>query len=125
MIVLVVAAGLGYYFLSAGSGTGTTSSTSSSASIQTVQVKIPSGTNSSVSLNYEPATITVVIGVNNTVSWVNQDVSIHTVIANDTSFNSGDMASGTSFSHTFTTAGTFDYYCKYHYWMRGIVVVKG
>ncbi|MBT5206234.1 MAG: hypothetical protein HOM00_03905, partial [Acidimicrobiaceae bacterium] len=32
---------------------------------------------------------------------------------------------GDSFSHTFTEAGTFDYFCTPHPWMTGTVVVDG
>ncbi|HYW82619.1 MAG TPA: plastocyanin/azurin family copper-binding protein, partial [Spirochaetia bacterium] len=31
---------------------------------------------------------------------------------------------GASYTHTFTTPGTYTYYCAYHLWMVGTVVVK-
>jgi len=78
------------------------------------------------SQGYSPKTITVVIGVNNTVVWKNDDAIFHTVTATDGSFNSGTIFAGQSWSHTFTQPGTFTYYfCQYHPWMKGIVVVKG
>ncbi len=87
-------------------------------------VSIPSGVGSSNNLNFAPPTITVVIGVNNTVTWVNNDGVKHTVTATDQSFNSGDIQPGKSWTYTFTTAGTFHYLCVYHGWMMGTVVVE-
>jgi len=89
-----------------------------------VIVTLPAGVGSSNSLNYSPASITVVIGVNNTVTWVNKDQAIHTVTATDNSFSSGNILPGATFTYTFTTPGTFTYSCIYHSWMRGTVVVK-
>ena len=73
---------------------------------------------------YSPSTLTVVIGVNNTVTWVNNDDVPHTVTASDGSFNSGNLNAGQSWSHTFTTPGTYTYYCSYHSWMKGTIIVK-
>lgn len=87
-------------------------------------VVIPAGTALSGKLSYTPGTITVVIGVNNTVVWVNQDTTKHTVTANGGSFNSGDILTGQSWSYTFTTPGTYTYHCLYHSWMTGTVVVE-
>ena len=72
---------------------------------------------------YSPQVVTVVIGVNNTVTWVNNDDVPHTVTASDGSFNSGNMNAGQSWTHTFTTPGTYNYYCTYHPWMKGTVIV--
>jgi plastocyanin len=90
-----------------------------------VQVIIPSGTGSNLKLNYQPATITVVVGINNTVTWINQDGTTHTVTATDDSFDSGNLVAGATWSHTFATPGTYTYYCTYHQaWMKGTVIVK-
>ena len=35
------------------------------------------------------------------------------------------MLKGQSFSHTFDTEGTYDYFCEVHPWMQGAVVVQG
>lgn len=96
-----------------------------SASSDPVKVSIPNGTSTNTaSPGYSPATITVVIGTNNTVTWTNNDIAVHTVTANDKSFDSGDIAPGASFSFTFTTPGTYPYHCIYHSWMSGTVIVK-
>lgn len=87
-------------------------------------VNIPAGTGADLSKNYAPATITVILGKNNTVTWVNQDTAIHTATATDKSFDSGNIVAGGNWSMTFNTAGTYSYYCTYHSWMKGTVVVK-
>lgn len=89
-----------------------------------VQVIMPAGVGSNVNQNYDPPTIVVVIGVNNTVTFVNKDGAPHTVSATDGSFDSGNLAAGASWTHTFATAGTYTYYCAYHRWMKGTVTVK-
>lgn len=81
------------------------------------------GTNVS-SKGYLPTTMTVVLGVNNTIVWTNNDSSPHTVTANDGSFESGNMAPGQTYSFTFTAPGTYMYHCTYHPWMVASVTVK-
>jgi LPXTG-motif cell wall-anchored protein len=61
---------------------------------------------------FDPKTITITVG--DTITWTNQGKMPHTVTASDNSFDSGNLASGATFSHTFDKAGTFAYYCKYH-----------
>lgn len=114
-------------------GTGTTQSTTSSSSAAPaaqVHVTIPQGSEvNTAGPGYSPATITVVIGVNNTVEWINNDVAPHTVTAASvppgaTKFDSGDLNSGDTFTYTFTVPGTYQYGCSYHPWMKGTVIVK-
>jgi len=69
--------------------------------------------------------ITVVLGVNATVTWTNQDATGHTVTADDNSFTSGTIASGSTYSHTFTTAGIYSYHCSIHTYMKGTIIVLG
>jgi len=77
----------------------------------------------SYATGYEPDNITVVIGVNNTVIWTNNDNEPHTVTASDGSFDSGNMNPGDTFTYTFTKPGAYTYICTYHPWMRGYVTV--
>lgn len=73
---------------------------------------------------YTPNKITVVIGVNNTVMWTNEQTGvIHTVTANDNSWGSGTLSVGNSYTHTFTAAGTFGYHCSIHTYITGTVIV--
>jgi plastocyanin len=70
---------------------------------------------------FAPATLTVRAG--STVTWTNHDEEPHTVAATDGSFHSPGMGTGATYSHTFPTAGTFDYVCSIHPSMHGTVVV--
>lgn len=69
-----------------------------------------------------PAKITVKKGA--TVKWYNKDGYAHTVTSDDgTTFDSGNMDAGATFSYTANTVGTFDYHCKVHSNMKGTLVV--
>ena len=70
---------------------------------------------------FVPATLTVAAG--STVTWTNRDEEPHTVAANDGSFHSPGMGSQATYSHTFLTAGKFDYVCSIHPFMHATVVV--
>ena len=72
--------------------------------------------------SFNSGSITVVIGVNNTVIWTNMDAVTHTVTADDGSFN-GTVPAGTTFTHTFTTPGVYTYHCSIHKFMKGTVRV--
>jgi plastocyanin len=72
---------------------------------------------------FTPQVITVVIGVNNTVVWTNHDVLVHDILTVSGLFASGDLATGQSYTFTFTQAGTYPYYCSYHPSHTGVVVV--
>jgi nitrite reductase (NO-forming) len=88
---------------------------------------------------YNPADITVPVGT--TVTWVNQDSVGHTVTEGDPNspkptnlrvFDSSGEAltgkaaligAGQSWSYTFTTPGTYEYYCIVHPYMIGYITV--
>ncbi|KAG9067083.1 hypothetical protein KI688_012996 [Linnemannia hyalina] len=55
------------------------------------------------------------------VTWTNNDSADHTATADAGSFDSGLIATGKSFSHTFTTAATLSYHCTIHPYMLGTV----
>jgi plastocyanin len=71
---------------------------------------------------FQPGEITVSVGT--TVTWTNNDTPGHTVTADDGSFKSDTLATGTTFSQTFASAGTFAYHCSIHSSMTGTVTVK-
>ena len=73
------------------------------------------------SFAFVPLTLTVPAGT--TVTWTNHDEEPHNVAASDGSFRSPGMGTGATYSHTFATAGKFDYVCSIHPMMRGTVVV--
>jgi len=104
-------------------GNQTTSATSGASSPETVVVSMPAGSGEQDEVSYLPDQVTVVIGVNNTVMWVNNDNAPHTVTAKGDSFSSGNIGPDGTYTYTFTTPGTYRYYCIYHSWMVGTVVV--
>jgi len=59
-----------------------------------------------------------------TVTWTNGDNMTNTVTADDGSFASGDLKYGGTYSHTFSTTGTFPYHCTYHSGMTPTIVVN-
>jgi len=73
---------------------------------------------------------TVVITVGGTVTWENTDTAAHTSSSGtptdgpDGVFDSSLIMAGGNYSHTFDTAGTFDYFCMVHPWMQGTVIVE-
>ena len=63
------------------------------------------------------------------VTWLNEDSAFHSVTsgfygAPTDLFDSGYLDPYQSFSFTFDTVGTYDYYCTLHPWMEGKVVVE-
>ena len=73
-------------------------------------------------LAFSPANVTIQIG--DTVVFANNDSVAHTATANDGSFDTGTIQPGESASVTFTTAGTFSYFCQIHPSMSGSVTVQ-
>jgi len=94
-----------------------------SSSVPPDTVIMPVGVGSNTGLSFNPPSVVVVLGVNSTLTWTNEDSVVHTVTATDKSFNSGDIQPGQSFSWNFTSPGTYTYYCIYHSWMKGTVTV--
>ena len=87
---------------------------------------------------FQPAQLTVAPGT--TVTWTDHSMATHTVTRCDSSactgmgpgtgsdpaFDSGSIATGGSYSHTFTGVGTYNYYCAIHGFatMHGTVTVS-
>lgn len=66
-----------------------------------------------------------------TVTWSNEDSALHTVVSRAHAagssfpeFDSEYIGPNDTFKYTFSTAGTFDYYCEIHPFMKGKVIVK-
>lgn len=100
------------------SGTGSYTGSSNSSANQVVMQ------NSS----FNPSGITVTQGT--TVTWTNKDGYAHTVTSGtpdnaDGKFDSGTINSGGTYSYTFTSAGTYNYFCRFHAsMMTGTVTVR-
>ena len=65
-----------------------------------------------------------IASVGDTITWINDDDTPHTVTANDYSFDSGTLRKGDTWSYTFTEPGTYNYFCEPHPWMEGVIIVK-
>lgn len=76
-----------------------------------------------------PVNVTVTIGVNNSIQWVNDDTEGHTVTAlvapaGAVKFNSGLISEGKSFSVILTVPGVYKYTCAWHNWLAGKITVN-
>ena len=69
-----------------------------------------------------PQRITVKAGT--TVTWSNEDDVPHTVASSSKVFKSKALDTADKFSFTFTTPGTYEYFCSLHPHMTGAVVVE-
>ena len=66
---------------------------------------------------FNPSVINISVG--ETVTWVNESSLAHTVTSgsagdHDGNFDSGSVSPGGEFSHTFQTAGSYEYFCIPH-----------
>lgn len=72
--------------------------------------------------SFNPPTVTVPVGT--TVTWTNNDGTLHTVTSATKVFSSAGLDEGGTFSYTFPSPGTYSYYCKLHPHMTGSIIVK-
>jgi amicyanin len=71
---------------------------------------------------FAPQHVTVKAGT--TVTWINDDDVPHTVASSAKLFKSKTLDTKDKFSFTFTTPGTYEYFCSLHPHMTGAVVVE-
>ena len=71
---------------------------------------------------FAPARIEIAAGT--TVEWTNRDPMQHSVMARDSSFDSGLLDPEAKYSRTFDAAGTYEIICGPHPFMRVTVVVR-
>jgi len=69
---------------------------------------------------FNPASLTIKVG--DSVTWTNKDGVAHSVVFAD--FESDLLKKEDRFTHTFDTAGTFDYICGPHHDMKGTIEVQ-
>ena len=72
---------------------------------------------------FVPQRLTIKPGT--TVTWINEDDIPHTVAAAGKEFRSKVLDTNDKFSFTFTTSGTFEYFCSLHPHMTATIVVEG
>lgn len=71
---------------------------------------------------FNPQTVTVKAGT--TVVWTNHDDIPHTVTSSSKLFRSAALDTDDKFSFTFTTPGSYPYFCGLHPMMTGSIVVE-
>jgi plastocyanin len=72
---------------------------------------------------FEPREIDIEAG--GSVMWINDDVASHDVkFTASNKLYSGVIKPAATWIQTFTSAGTYDYYCDFHNSMKGSVVVR-
>jgi plastocyanin len=97
-------------------GTDSTSSSGENPPAVAATIHIADG-------KFEPRTIDIAVG--GSVTWINDDVASHNVkFLEPSTFNSGIIKPAATWTQTFTSAGTYDYYCDFHNSMKGSVVVR-
>lgn len=70
---------------------------------------------------YDPADLEITAGT--TVLWRNMDNQAHTATADDESWDSGNIAPGETWEHTFDEPGEYPYHCMYHGPQTGTITV--
>ena len=98
--------------------------------MQTTPVPTTSSSDHVISWGYtQPtASFSITITVGQSVTWIGVDSAPHTVTSGsngvaDGKFSSGAAVVGLSYTHTFTTVGTFPYFCQVHSMMVGVITV--
>lgn len=71
---------------------------------------------------FNPQKLTVKAGT--TVTWTNNDDIPHAIAAVNKQFKSNALDTGDAYSFTFTTPGTYQYFCSLHPHMTGAIVVE-
>ncbi|QLH09197.1 cupredoxin domain-containing protein [Candidatus Nitrosotenuis sp. DW1] len=104
------------------SGTGKATGKASSDAV-TVEMEKGTATNTECGDKcFVPNNVQVKVG--GTVTWKNADTAAHTATDSNGAFDSGMVMAKGSFKHKFDTAGTYNYLCIVHPWMKGTVTAS-
>ncbi|MEK7217799.1 MAG: cupredoxin family copper-binding protein [Patescibacteria group bacterium] len=127
-LVVLVIVGVGAYYLVFSNGSSGTPTNTPEPTIQVSTTPLsspPPVVSIAVDIKnflFNPQTLTIKKGTK--VTWVNNDTAPHTVTSDvGNLLNSPTLASGQSFSFTFTDVGTNNYYCAIHPTMKGSIIV--
>jgi plastocyanin len=71
---------------------------------------------------FTPQRLTLKAGT--TVTWTNHDDIPHAIASSTKVFKSKALDTDDKYSFTFTTAGTYEYFCSLHPHMTGTIVVE-
>ena len=106
---------------STSAGSGTTEAPPGTA--PTTRPTPPPGTVEIVDFTFSPRELTVATG--ETVTWRNDDPYAHWVVSTTPDvLDSGELSQAQTYSKTFSQAGTYDYYCNIHNYMKASVTVQ-
>jgi plastocyanin len=128
ILVLAAVAGIAYYL-----GTPPSLPSANSASAcptMPMEIVIPDGIGVNSSIKYEPPTLTLTVGLNNTVVWNDQDTTVlHKVISvsvppGGTMWDFENMSGGNSYCVTLSAPGTYTYEIYLNYIEEGTIIVK-
>ncbi len=67
---------------------------------------------------------TLTIPAGTTVTWLNRDDDVHTVVSTTQAFRSAGLETGEAYSYKFTKPGVYHFFCTLHPLMTGKVIVK-
>ena len=73
-------------------------------------------------MTFSPNRIEIAAGTG--VTWTNNDQLVHTVTADDGSWDSGAIEPGQTWTHTFAQPGHYAFHCTPHPFMKGVVDVR-
>jgi len=93
------------------------------ASKTTVMIPVNSS-NAEYGFNFAPSVVKTIIGINNTVRWINMDDVTNDITSNTGSFSSGLIESGHAWTHTFDKIDNYGYHSAIHPWLKGAVIVS-
>jgi len=88
---------------------------------------IPSGIGTNPAIHFEAPTLTLIVGVNNTAVWSDQDSTVlHNVISasGPEQWNIEGMKGGNNYCVTLTIPGTYTYSIYLPYQEEGTIIVK-
>lgn len=91
-----------------------TDATPKAASTPSVGSGTPTAAVAVAMRNYKFVPDTLRIAPGTTVTWTNYDFAPHSATARKGEFDSDTVGNGESFSHTFESAGSIPYYCRFH-----------
>jgi plastocyanin len=95
---------------------GTPAASGNAAPAGSVQVSIKD-------FAFNPDPVTIKVG--ESVTWTNEDSAPHTATAKDREIlQSGTLNQGDSYTQTFDTPGTYEYFCEFHSNMKGVIIVE-
>jgi len=129
VIALLAVGGAVYYFMQQPASSNNPPAGSSDNNINSPETTPPASEGSQTynieisGFSFKPSELTIKTG--DIVTWTNQDPFSHTITSDSGSeLNSEKFGKGETYSHTFNTAGTYEYHCAPHPVMKGKIIVE-